>query len=273
MTSGQVTVAWDDFGTGSKASPPFDILDSSLVQAGDTYGFSGSTGPIQPGVAGATSGTTEPDVSTFTDPVSVPNPGAVNNLTVAVDLIDQASVSNLNLTLVAPNGDEITLVQNQIDATGKAHTSQGLPSGNAIGQFGFTTGTTGTPGIAVGTIFDDNATRNIFDPNTANPVANGNSATDYIGFFRPEGGSLKSFIASLGGDINGTWTLEITNYSSANPAFGESQRVQPPVQHGDDSQWTVNHRHDSRDGRAWQYVRTCRAVHAQRGRPGPGPWH
>ena len=219
--SGQITVAWDDFGTGSKASPPYDILDSSLVQAGDTYGFDGATGSIQPGVAGATSGTTVPGLSTYDDTVSVPNPGAVNNLTVAVDLTDQASVSNLNLTLVAPNGDEITLVQNQIDATGKAHTSQGLPSGNAIGQFGFTTGTTGTPGIPVGTIFDDNATRNIFDPNTANPVANGNSATDYIGYFRPEGGSLKSFIASLGGDINGTWKLEITNYSSANPASGK----------------------------------------------------
>ena len=44
--AGQVTVAWDDFGTGATASPPFDILNSNLVQAGDTYGFSGATGPI-----------------------------------------------------------------------------------------------------------------------------------------------------------------------------------------------------------------------------------
>ncbi len=160
-----------------------------------------------------------PGLGAYDDTVSVPDPGAVNNLTVAVDLTDQASVSNLNLTLFAPNGDEITLVQNQIDATGKAYTSQGLPSGNAIGQFGFTTGTTGTPGISVGTIFDDNATRNIFDPTTTG--INGNNATDYIGYFQPEGGSLKSFIASLGGDINGTWKLEITNYGSASPAFGE----------------------------------------------------
>ncbi len=42
----------------------------------------------------------------------------------------------------------------------------GLPSGNAIGVFGFTTGQTGTPGVEVGTTFDDNATRNIFDPTT-----------------------------------------------------------------------------------------------------------
>ena len=41
---------------------------------------------------------------------------------------------------------------------------QGLPGGNASEWFGFTTGATGARGIRVGTIFDDNATRNIFDP-------------------------------------------------------------------------------------------------------------
>ena len=219
--SGQITVAWDDFGSGSTASPPFDILDSNLLHAGNSYGFDGSTGVIQPGLPTATSGVTQPVTTTFTDPVNVPSPGAVNNLSVAVDLVDQAIVSNLSLTLVAPNGAQITLVENQIDAAAKVHAGQGLPGGNAIGQFGFTTGATGTPGIQVGTTFDDNAGRNIFDATAAG--ANGNSATDYIGYFRPEGGSLKSFLASVGaGFINGTWKLEITNYASSTsaPPFG-----------------------------------------------------
>ncbi len=47
----------------------------------------------------------------------------------------------------------ITLVQNQVDDLGKTNVSQGLPSGNAIGQYGFTTGTNGTPGVVVGTLF------------------------------------------------------------------------------------------------------------------------
>ena len=64
---GQVTVAWDDFGTGAKASPAFDDLMSNLVQPGDSYGFTGSTGPIQPGTTGATSGTTAPGSTPFTD--------------------------------------------------------------------------------------------------------------------------------------------------------------------------------------------------------------
>ncbi len=148
-------------------------------------------------------------------PVSVSNPSALDDLTVTVALTDQESVQNLSLTLVAPNGDRITLVQNQNNTAGTANTAVGLPSGNEIGVDGFTTGATGTPGVIVGTIFDDNATKDIFDATNAAPPTNAN-ASPYIGYFRPEYGSLKSFLASevAAGDINGTWTLEVTNYTS-----------------------------------------------------------
>jgi large repetitive protein len=208
---GQVTVAWDDFGTGASATPPFDELNSELVQPGDAFGFAGDTGPILPGT------TTQPTTTPFTDQVEFSagtNTSLFNDLTVTVDLVDQESVQNLSLVLFAPNGNSITLVANQNNAAGTADVSEGLPSGNAIGVYGFTTGATGTPGIDVGTTFDDNATRDIFDPTTANPVANGNTATDYIGYFRPEFGSLKSFLASLGGDLDGPWTLDVTDFTA-----------------------------------------------------------
>ena len=87
-------------------------------------------------------------------------PYAVTNLTVTVDLTDQQSVANLSLVLVVrSDGDKITLVQNQNNAAGTPDTGVGLPGGNAIGQFGYAPGTPGTRGIPVGTIFDDNATR------------------------------------------------------------------------------------------------------------------
>ena len=125
-------------------------------------------------LAVATSPTVTTQVSSaFTDPVAVPNPGAVDNLTVTVELTDEQSVANLSLILIGPDGSEITLVQNQLNSAGKANTGVGLTGGNAIGVFGFTTGTPGSPGIGVGTIFDDNATRNIFDPTTTG--TNGNS--------------------------------------------------------------------------------------------------
>ena len=226
--SGQITVGWDDFGTGATASTPFDILNSNQVTAGDSYGFTGGTGVITAATAIANPPTGSPvvipGVSTFNDTVNIANPTQIDNLTVGLDLVDFAAVANLQLVLVSPNGLTLTLVANQVDQFGKTNTSQGLPNGNAIGQFGFTTGTNGTPGVVVGTEFDDNATRNIFDANTANPPTNGNTATDYIGYFRPEGESLKSFLSSVGsGHIDGPWQLRITNFaagSSTSPAFG-----------------------------------------------------
>ena len=41
-TAGQITLAWDDFGTGATASTPYDNLMSSLVQPGESYGFATS---------------------------------------------------------------------------------------------------------------------------------------------------------------------------------------------------------------------------------------
>ena len=153
----------------------------------------------------------------FTDSVNISgNPGPIDNLTVTIALVDQESVSNLSIVLEAPNDEgSIALVDNQDNAAGTADTGVGLPSGNAIGVYGFTTGATGKAGVIVGTIFDDNATRNIFDPTTTGTNGNSAAGSGYIGYFRPESGeTLESFIASLGGKINGTWTLVITNFSS-----------------------------------------------------------
>ncbi len=221
---GQVTVAWDDFGSGAKASPPFDILDSSLVQPGDSFGFNGQLGSIAPATTVTVNGTTTtiPVTSQFTDDVSIPVSELLDldNLSVTVALTDQESVQNLNLTLVAPNGNQITLVNNQNNAAGTANTGTGLNGGNAIGVYGFTTGQTGSPGLAVGTVFDGNATRDIFDPTTTG--TNGNSATDFIGTFRPEFGSLGAFIDQLVREfqetglnfISGPWTLDVTNFTA-----------------------------------------------------------
>ncbi len=167
-----------------------------------------------------------PGISNFPDQVTgLPTGhGVIDNLTVTVALTDQQTVSNLKLVLIAPGGtSSIVLVENQIDNTGKANPGQGLPSGNAIGVFGFSPGATGTAGTPVDTIFDDNATRDIFDA-TPPQVRNGNTATDYIGFFRPEGGSLQNFLNSLNGNINGQWILQISNFSAATPAFGNVER-------------------------------------------------
>ena len=79
--SGLVTVGWEDFGTGSGATPKYTILNSNTIQAGDSYGINGTTGPIQPGTAPA-SGPNIPVMTPFTASVNVPNPAAITGLTV-----------------------------------------------------------------------------------------------------------------------------------------------------------------------------------------------
>ena len=110
---------------------------------------------------------------------------SLDNLTVTVALVDQESVQNLNLTLVAPDGEsQITLVDNQNNAAGTANTGIGLASGNAIGVFGFTTGATGTSGP---TSARPSTTTPPGTSSTRRPLGpTGIRATDYIGFFRPE---------------------------------------------------------------------------------------
>src|SRR5262249_4321340 len=115
-----------------------------------------------------------PGVTTYSIPVSGLNTAAVTGLSVTLGLNDQQSVSNLAIILLAPNNDQITLVQNQTNAFGQAVNTQGLPSGNAIGINGFTTGATGKAGTYMGTTFTARAGRAIFGPNTNGQ--NGNSA-------------------------------------------------------------------------------------------------
>ena len=77
----------------------------------------------------------------------------------------------------------------------------------------------------MGTIFDDNATRNIFDPTTAGHRRTGivrrpTSATSGLKVV-----ALKNFLASLGGNINGTWTLADHEFQLRDPrrsAFSSS---------------------------------------------------
>ncbi len=194
-SNGQVVVGWDDFGTAvnTGASPLYDNLMSNFVAPGDSSGFVGGTGAIAPATT-ANSVVTKV-MTPFSDVVSGVS-STVDDLTVTIDLTDQETVQNLQLDLVAPGGTafgpgSIELVRNQDNEAGTADTTVGLPSGNAIGVYGFTTGATGTRGTDVGTVFDDNATRNIYDATSAVPQTNGNSATDYIGYFRPEIGSLE----------------------------------------------------------------------------------
>ena len=204
--SGQVTVAWDDFGTGATASPPFDELMSNIIQEGDSYEFTNPGGAIDPGLAGAQRAPDIPVTTDFPVQVNINNPAQVLGLTVSVGMI-HPTVGDVSIVLQAPNdGPSITLLLNATDAAGN-QTGNGLAGAN-LGIYGESTT---NPGIYIGTVFDDNATRDIYDPTTTG--TNGNAAPA-VGHYRPERGSLDAFVSSLPASdfTNSTWTLKITDF-------------------------------------------------------------
>ena len=146
----------------------------------------------------------------------------ITDVTVNMAIVDP-DMNQLQIVLVPPTGSglpELVLVENQTNNAGVTNTGVGLTGAN-LGV--------APDGEAIGTIFDDNATRNIF--NVTNAGING-SAGPYIGFYQPEGGSLdqnyagadvNTGAAGTRGSINGTWTIRITDFvNSTNSQFLEN---------------------------------------------------
>ena len=208
IPGGQVAVSWADFGANQVQ------LMANTVSAGRDYSFGGQTGNIPFGtyLSGGTA---------FSVPVSISNTTGLDTLDVTVNIVD-SSDANLGLVLEAPSGDTFTLLLNQtIDTnptTTVTNTGQGL-SGTDLGVVS-------ANGLALGTTFDDNATRDIFDPTTTGTNAISGPA---FGDYRPEGsgfgfgfgggGSLDAFLQQeLAKGINGTWKLITLDSNTSAPS-------------------------------------------------------
>ena len=139
-----------------------------------------------------------PVTTTFTDDVNITDPNFItlSDLSVSMNLIEPSGNAEISAVLIAPDGAQITLFTNAINSAGTA-------IGNNFGLAGNNLGIAAS-GQAIGTIFDDNATRNIAN--------NSGAAAPYIGTFRPEFGSLDALFAGMTPtELSGTWTLQITD--------------------------------------------------------------
>ena len=206
-SGGQVTVVWDDFGTGSTASPPFDELLSNLVQGGNTFGFSGQTGVINPGVAGNSS------PGNWATPV-IYSAGQANS-TVPADPVGIATEGSGGTTDVNGNGTDDVVVADQ--GTGQI----GVAINSGTGALGATAvySAVGSPsGVTLGDFVGGHTNANILDAATSNGGGaggvsvnpNGTPPTDGTGVFRSavplqsvSGGSAETAIVTADVDGNG----------------------------------------------------------------------
>lgn len=211
VNPGQVSVVWDDYGIGSKASTPYDQIYSDRIANGAVaQSFSATPG----GITDAGPGTpNSPSTTSFPITVNVNDPRflSVSNVTLNLSIVDP-SIQELQIYLDPPVGSGLSsllLMDNQIDANGTSFTFQG----NTGANLGIA-----ASGEAIGTTFDDLATRSITDFNN---TGGRGAAAPFIGHFRPEGGSLNANFAGpnivAGGvgaanSINGQWTLRVVDY-------------------------------------------------------------
>jgi subtilisin-like proprotein convertase family protein len=190
ISGGQVAVGWDDFGD--------KLLMANTLTPGQDFSF-GDQNEIE---------INEGAVTEASIPVSISKTTGLDTLDVTVNIVD-SNDADLGLTLIAPSGDTYTLLLNQVPFIGAtANTGIGI-SGANLGVITYTNNDIAS--YAMGTTFDDNATRGIFDSTAAG--TNG-VAAPAIGQYQPENfESLDTFLATelAKGKINGTWKLELND--------------------------------------------------------------
>jgi subtilisin-like proprotein convertase family protein len=203
VSPGQVSVVWDDFGSGSRANPPFDLVTTNAYKGGTSQAFSAgpltdATGHIKDATPGANGAPDKPSVTNFAIPVNITNPGftTVTSVNVRVDIM-HANLEELKLELIAPNGATILLANNREDNMGNMTAGTGLTGAN----MGIS-----PAGVPIGTIFDQSATWSIVDSISG-------AAAPYVGRFFPEG-NLTRLNGLTKTQVNGTWTLRITDNKS-----------------------------------------------------------
>ncbi|MGA2702789.1 MAG: VCBS repeat-containing protein [Isosphaeraceae bacterium] len=220
--NGQITVAWDDFGTGSKALPAYDVLNSSLVQAGDTYGFTNSigTGIILPGTSNESPGNWATPVIYSAGLATSTNPAE------PVGIATEVTV-NGGTTDVNGDGKDDVVVADQ----GTGQIGVLLNSGTGALQATSVYSAVSNPsGVSLGDFISGHTTANILDAATSNGAPsggvsvnpNGTPPTDGLGVFKSAvplqsvpGGSAETAIVTADVDGNG-----IPNIVAADPGKG-----------------------------------------------------
>ena len=191
IAGGKLTAVWNNLAGGIASSQ----VDGKAAQ--DNFPYSGGNAGIAYAAAATASGQPDsPATTSFPVTVDITDPKfvSVRSLEVSLGVVSPGANAQ-RIVLVPPTGSglpQITLLANNTDAFGNT-TGQGVGGGN-LGQT--------NSGAFLGTVFDQFAGRAL----QGNP---GGAAT--VGHFRAAD-DLSVFNGMTPAQVNGTWTLQITDY-------------------------------------------------------------
>ena len=170
---------------GTTPDPVAPVVTQSFTGAGGAIGDGFDPGSSLPHIGGTTQ---------FSNVVALtaPNFSTLSDLDVKLS-ITHANVSQLQVQLISPTNDIITLFTNRTQGDNSLIGSIGLAASANVGIVN---------GYTPGMIFNQEAPRR---PN------NGVNVAPYIAHFRPEFGSLATFYGRNAAALNGTWKLSVTD--------------------------------------------------------------
>ncbi len=224
IPAGQVSVIWDEFGSQDfRIAPAFnyDTITTDHVQAGVSYSAT-STYDVKDyhnAIVGQTELGTTPVTSSFPLSVNITDPRftTVSHVDVRVSLALPDGLQNVEIDLVGPDGTRIPLIRNPALHPGETGIFANAGVGLGLGLLG-PLDPNGNPYFTIDTVFDEEAPRSI---------DNAMYKTPFVGAFRPDtqlldtknnlaaGPDLTAFYGLGRASINGTWRLEITDFSGS----------------------------------------------------------
>lgn len=222
---GQLTAVWDDFGTGSQASPTYDLISTNHYDLTSATPETVSETLVSPDVESsweplvdAVDLGTSPDtyavgVNSFTFPLTFPTGFQIQDMAVQIGL-STPNLDGYEIQLIAPDGTTTAELLEQ--GAGPAGTYPTDAPGGITSTDASITPAQGAQGSYLGEISNlaDPAAGILgttFDGNSNNDIHAGTSP--YIGVYGAEGGSLNSVFGGLSSSaLSGTWTLNIISY-------------------------------------------------------------
>ncbi len=189
VPGGQVSIVYDDFGTLSQETPvPQDILWNTTMTGLISTVVQGAGGPIT-------------DATNSTPPVITPTNFPVN---VNITNTNFVSLSDLSVTLNITHPSDADLSIVLIPPTGSGLPSVTLVAAGSVSGANFGVSSSGIVG---NTVFTDSAAR---------AINNQASSAPFIGTYRPENSFDAAYAGATRAQLNGTWTLQITDTKNSN---------------------------------------------------------